>query len=368
MDKRVHKSPPGDRSVRGLLDPVHIGPRSLGIQYKQVVLQTLGKLSRHKLLITAMVATALVLGIIASLTMPKRYTAEAFIREGLAAEGLAASDSATAARETSVERPVAFDASLLVETRSQLFQSHQLARQVVQSLGLERLRPIVGRGRLSTWLQREFYGDATSAPEYQVDMAATRLMRGLSVKTEPRVYQIVLRYSAKDPELATAVTNAFVVEFLRTTSLQKLSGRRAAAQAALTENLATLGDKHPKVREARMRLASVEALMKEQPAKTSDDIQKSAGENITFAEASVIPSSPNPSLIIGLALLGGLAAGTGLAHWLERSPQRERSQELVPAGDHGFAVPSLLNFPVPLTANLRITSRLLRRRILRQIG
>ena len=33
-----------------------------------------------------MVAVALVLGIIASLTMPKRYTAEAFIREGLAAE------------------------------------------------------------------------------------------------------------------------------------------------------------------------------------------------------------------------------------------------------------------------------------------
>ena len=114
-------------------------------------------------------------------------------------------------------------------------------------MGLERLRPIVGRGRLSTWLEREFYGDATSAPEYQEDIAATKLMRGLSVKTEPRVYQIVLRYSAKDPELATAVTNAFVVEFLRTTSLQKLSGQRAAAQAALTENLATLGDKHPKV-------------------------------------------------------------------------------------------------------------------------
>jgi len=363
MAKRVQKSRPGDRSVRGLLDPVHIGPPSLGIHYKQVVVEMLGKLSRHKLLIVVMVATALVSGIIASLTMPQEYTAEAFIREGLAV-----SDSATAVNGTSVGRPVAFDASLLVETRSQLFQSHQLARQVVQSLGLERLRPIVGRGRLSTWLQRGFYGDATNALEYQVDMAATRLMRGLSVKTEPRVYQIVLRYTAEDPELATAVTNAFVVEFLRTTSLQKLSGQRAAAQAALTENLATLGEKHPKVREARRRLADVEALMKEQPAKTPEDIQKSAGENVTFAEASVIPSSPNPSLIIGLALLGGLAAGIGLAYWLERSPQREGSQELVLAGDHGLAVPSLLNFPVPLTANLPITSRLLRRRIWRQNG
>ena len=325
MAKRVQKSLTSERSVRGLLDPVHIGSPTLGIEYKQVVTETIRKLSRHKFLIMAMVAAALVLGIVAALAMPKRYTAEAFIREGLAA-----SDSASASHATTGERPVAFDASLLVETRSQMFQSHQLARQVVQSLGLERLRPVVGRGRLSTWLEREFYGDATSAPEYQEDIAATKLMRGLSVKTEPRVYQIVLRYSAKDPELATAVTNAFVVEFLRTTSLQKLSGQRGAAQTALTETLATLGDKHPKVQEARMRLASTEALMKDQLTKTADDIQKSAGENITFAEASVIPSSPNPPLIIFFALLGGLGVGIGLALWLERRPQRRHAQKAQP--------------------------------------
>ena len=325
MAKRVQKSLTSERSVRGLLDPVHIGSPTLGIEYRQVVTETLRKLSRHKFLIVAMVAAALVLGIVTALAMPKRYTAEAFIREGLAA-----SNSASASHATTGERPVAFDASLLVETRSQMFQSHQLARQVVLSLGLERLRPIVGRGRLSTWLEREFYGDATSAPEYQEDIAATKLMRGLSVKTEPRVYQIVLRYSAKDPELATAVTNAFVVEFLRTTSLQKLSGQRGAAQAALTETLATLGDKHPKVQEARMRLASTEALMKDQLTKTADDIQKSAGENITFAEASVIPSSPNPPLIIFFALLGGLGVGIGLALWLERSPQQRHAQKAQP--------------------------------------
>jgi uncharacterized protein involved in exopolysaccharide biosynthesis len=325
MAKRVQKSLTSERSVRGLLDPVHIGSPTLGIEYKQVVTETLRKLSRHKFLIVAMVAAALVLGIVTALAMPKRYTAEAFIREGLAA-----SDSASASHATTGERPVAFDASLLVETRSQMFQSHQLARQVVLSLGLERLRPIVGRGRLSTWLAREFYGDATNAPEYQEDIAATKLMRGLSVKTEPRVYQIVLRYSAKDPELATAVTNAFVVEFLRTTSLQKLSGQRGAAQAALTETLATLGDKHPKVQEARMRLASTEALMKDQLTKTADDIQKSAGENITFAEASVIPSSPNPPLIIFFAVLGGLGVGIGLALWLERSPQQRHAQKAQP--------------------------------------
>jgi uncharacterized protein involved in exopolysaccharide biosynthesis len=352
MAKRLQKSLPDERSVRNLLDPVHVGSPSLGIEYKQVVVETLGKLSRHKLLITAIVAAALVLGIIASLAIPKRYTAEAFIRE------LAASDSVTAARGTSGERPIAFDASLLVGTRAQLFQSHQLARQVVQRLGLERLRPIVRQGRLSTWLQREFYGIAMSAPEYQADMAATRLMQDLLVKTEPRVYQIVLRYSAKDPELATAVTNAFVVEFLRTTSLEKLSGQRAAAQAALSENLATLGEKHPKVREERMRLAGAESLIKEQLTKTPNEIQKSAGENITFAKASVIPSSPNPPFIIGLTLLAGLGVGIGLALRLERTPQLQRSQELELARDRGLRA-----FPVPLSANLHIASRVLRRRV-----
>jgi len=360
MAKRVQRSLPSDRSVRSILDPVHVGPPILGIQYGQVVIGTLGKLLRRKALIMAMIATALAFGIIAVFAMPKRYTAEAFIREGLAA-----SASATAAHPISGDRPIAFDASLLVETRSQMFQSRQLARQVVQDIGLERLRPIVGQNRLPSWWQREFYG-ATNAPAYREEIAATELLRGLSVKTEPRVYQIELRYSAKDPELAASVTNAFVVEFLRTISLQKLSGQRAAAQAALSENLATLGDKHPKVREARMRLASIDRLTKEELRKSPEDIQKLAGENITFAEASVVPSSPNPPLIIGFALVVGLAGGIGRALWLERNPQQERLQKLEPTGGHSLALHPLFNFVGPSLANLRVTSRIRRRIMLRR--
>ena len=358
MAKRVQKSLVDERSMRALLDPVHIGSPSLGIEYKQVVAKTLGKLSRHKLLILATVAAALVLGAITTLSAPKRYTAEAYIREGFAA-----SDSVGAAHATSNDRPIAYDASLLVETRSQLFQSLQLARQVVESLGLERLHPVVGQGRIASWLQSALYGDATRSPEYQEDMAATKLMRSLSVKTEPRVYQIVLRYSAKDPELAAAITNAFMAAFVRTTSLQKLSGQRAAAQAALTESLATLGDKHPKVREARMRLASTDSLIKEQLSKSPDDILKSAGENITFAEASLIPSSPNPPLILGIALFLGLTSAIGLALWLERKPQLERSQKL--SGDvSSYRLPSFVKLPTPLSENLRIISRARWRRVL----
>jgi uncharacterized protein involved in exopolysaccharide biosynthesis len=358
MAKRVQKSLADQRSTRSLLDPVHLGS-SLGIEYKHVVAETFGKLARHKLLILAIVATALVLGVVVTLSMPKRYTADAYIREGFAA-----SDSSGAARATSGDRPISYDASLLVETRSQLFQSHQLARQVVESLGLDRLRPVIGQGPLSSWLQAALYGDATKAPGYQIDMAAAKLIRGLSVKTAPRVYQIVLRYSAEDAELAADITNAFLVAFIRMTTLQKLSGQRAAAQTALSESLATLGDKHPKVREARMRLTSVDSLIKEQLGKSPDDILKSAGENVTFAKASVIPSSPNPRLILGIALFLGIAAGPGLVLWLER----KRSEKLEPTGDRSLVLRTFPKFPTPLLKNLRFTRRVIWRRALRQNG
>ena len=129
---------------------------------------------------------------------------------------------------------VALDASMLVETRSRLLQSQQLARRVVERLGLERIRPAVSEGLFSSWLGAKFYGDAR-APGYPEDIAAKRLLRGLSVKTEPRVYLITVRYTAGDPELAALITNAFVAEFLQTTRLRTLFLQRDLAQQALSE-------------------------------------------------------------------------------------------------------------------------------------
>ena len=316
---------------------------------------------RQKLLIMAIVATALVLGVIATLAMPKRYTAEAYIREGFAASDSAATPGSTGGRA------INFDASLLVETRSRLFESHQLARRVVEDLELAGIQS--EQSTIASWLAAKFYGDATTSPEYQEDLAATKLLRGLSIRTEPRVYQIVLRYTAKDPKRATLITNTFLAEFLRTTTLQTLSQQRASAQAILSESLATLGDKHPKVIQAKMRLASADSLIKEQLSKTPEDILKTADENITFAQASTIPSSPNPPLLIGIALLVGLLAGIGIAIWLERSPHGERSEKSEPTGHLSRPLlSSFLNLPIPLTAHMRITGRVFRRWTLRQNG
>jgi uncharacterized protein involved in exopolysaccharide biosynthesis len=98
-----------------------------------------------------------------------------------------------------------------------------------------------------------------------------------------------------------------------------MAQQRASAQITLSESLATLGNKHPKVIEAKMRMASADKLIKEQLSKTPEDILKTAGENITFAQASAVPSSPKPLLVIGIALLVGLLMGIAIAIWRERN-------------------------------------------------
>jgi uncharacterized protein involved in exopolysaccharide biosynthesis len=295
------------------LDPVHTGSLNLGIEYKRALAETMDKVLRRKLLVITTITTALALGIIATLVVPKRYTAEAYIHEGFAA-----SDSATATRGSSSGRSINVDASLLVETRSRLFESRQLARRVVKDIELGGIRLGENKSLFASWVEATFYGDASASPEYQEDLAATKLLRDLSIKTEPRVYHIVLQYTARDPKLAAFITNTFLAEFLRTTKLETLSQQLGSALALLSESLATLGEKHPKVIEAKMRVASADSLMKELLSKTPKEILKTAGENITLAEASAVPSSPKPLLFIGLALLVGLLAGVGIAIWRER--------------------------------------------------
>jgi uncharacterized protein involved in exopolysaccharide biosynthesis len=291
------------------------GDTSLGSHYEDRLRVTLTHVWRHKLLVAAMTAAALMISITLVLVLPKQYTAEAYVRGGF-------TDAVTTYGKSGGGL-IALDASVLVETQSRLLQSQQLARRVVERLGLERIRPAVGEG--PSWLHTNFYGDDTSTPGYAEDMAAKKLLRGLSVKTEPRVYLIVVSYTAGDPELAALITNAFMAEFLQTTTLEILYHRRDLAEQALSEVLPTLGTKHPKVLQAKMRLEAADARLKAQLSKTSDEIERTTGENVSFAQVTAIPSGPDASFLIGIALLLGLAGGVASAALKGRS---ERSLKL----------------------------------------
>ena len=286
---------PGDVSL-GSYYP-SLGSYYLGSYYEDTLRVMLAVVWRQKLLVLATIAAALMIGIALALVTPKRYTAEAYVGGGFA-------DAATTYEKRGSGGVIAVDASMLVETRSRVLQSQQLARRVVERLGLERIRPAVSEGLFSSWLSwpgAEFYGDART-PGYPEDMAVKRLLGGLSVTTEPRSYLIAVSYTARDPQLAALIANAFVVELAQ-----------QEAQQALSKHLATLGAKHPKVLEAKMRLEALDAVLKAQLSKTSEEIKRTADGNMSFAQASAVPSSPNPPFLIGVASLVGLVGGVAIA-------------------------------------------------------
>jgi len=287
------------------VESAHIGLTPAHLRSEPALQAALASLWRRKLLVAAIVATALVLGIIAVAVMPTRYTAEAYIRGGFAA-----SDAVTKDDDNKSAGSISLDLVRVIETESRLLQSPDLARRVVQQLGLERLRPEVSADR---W---QFFGSAVNNSGDQDDRAATRLLRHLSVRSDPRAYLITVRYTAGDSNLAVLITNAFVTEFMRSARLQTLFQQRSSVQAMLSRQLTKFGDRHPRVTEAKMRLAATQDLLKEQLSEAPEVILQTAGENVT--QAIAVTSSPNTRFVIGLLLMVGLTAGIGVALLLER--------------------------------------------------
>ena len=140
-------------------DFVRIEPSPLDVGFGEVLHAALASLWRRKLLLGAIAATALALGIIAVFAIPPSYTSEAYIRGGFVASNSIAKD------EDSKSGPfISLDLMRVIETQSRLLESHDLARRVVQQLGLEKLRPEVGERH---WLPDKFYVSAANVQEDQ---------------------------------------------------------------------------------------------------------------------------------------------------------------------------------------------------------
>jgi uncharacterized protein involved in exopolysaccharide biosynthesis len=294
------------------VDSVQIEPSSLDVGFGEALHAALASLWRRKLLVGAIVAIALALGIIAVFVIPPSYTPEAYIRGGFVASNAVAKDGEDSRRGGPF---IGLDMMRVIETQSRLLESHDLARRVVQQLGLEQLRPEVSERH---WLPDKFYAGAANIREDQTDRAAATLLSRLSVKSDLlRTYLITVRYTGKDSALAVAITNAFVAEFLRSSKLQTLSQQRWSAETTLSRQLAKFGDKHPRVTQAKMQLAATDDLLKKQLSEAPEVLLQNAGENITKAIA--VSSWPNPLLVISLLLLLGLVVGIAVALRLERS-------------------------------------------------
>ena len=212
--------------MSNVLDVTPSEPSSLSVGSSEVLHATLASLWRRRLLVGAIVATTVVAGTIALKVMPASYKAEAYIRGGFSALDAVSKDAKD--EETRNGPSISLDLSRVIETQSRLLESQDLGRRVVQQIGLDELRPVLSESR---WLPTKFYGSAANTEEEKIDRAAEQLLRGLSVSTDPRTYMIEVSYTARDPELAAVITNAFVTEFLRASRLQTLSLQRSLAAA-----------------------------------------------------------------------------------------------------------------------------------------
>jgi uncharacterized protein involved in exopolysaccharide biosynthesis len=279
------------------LETVNVEYLSRETRSEAILSAMLVGLWRRKWLIVAAIAAAAGLGILAVGVMPQRYAAEAYIRgEFFAAPDVVAKDD-----ESVTTGSADLDLGRIIETQSRLLQSNPLARRVVQQLGFERLHPLVN-------------GSAEAGGD-EVDIAAKKLLAGLSVTNDPHSYLLTIRFKAGTPELAETVTNAFVAELLRSATLQTLYKQRSLAEDTLSKQLAKFGDKHPGVAKARIRLAATDAQLEKEHNEAAEAILRSAGENVTKAIA--VRASSN--LVIAVFLLFGLVIGVGAALWLERN-------------------------------------------------
>ena len=238
--------------------------------------------------------------------MPKTYTAEAYIREGLATK---------AVPDASGGALIPVDASVLVETRARLLQSRQLAGEVVERLGLERIRPAVGRRSVCIMvvvdvLRRYHQGPRIRGRHGSRESVAWLIGHDRTAgvwNCGPLLSWGSRACSPRNECLRGGVSGSYQAANLVPTA--------GLAKRALSETLATFGEKHPKVMEAKERLEAADALLREQLEKTTAEAICRATEdgNVSLARVVSVPSSPKPLVCIGVALLIGVVGGVLIA-------------------------------------------------------
>jgi len=285
-------------------------PGTFGSYYEELVRHTLSTVWRRKLVVLATVVATIALAAMVTVMTSKRFAGVALVDASFTAP--------TTGGPSGGDSFVSVDASLLVETRSRIFTSHQTARRVVQRVGLDKLEGEVGSGALGSLFQQVFNSTAMQAPGYAEDRAAAILLSRLKVKTEPRVYVVTVTYPARDPKLAATVANAFVAEFLHAITVQSLQERASTLRSEVGQHRAAFGQKHPKSIDAESRLSVVEGQIAAQAERSTEDILGTAYGKVTLAEPVSLPTSPDPVLNMGLGTLLGLIAGIVLALQLER--------------------------------------------------
>ncbi len=281
--------------------------------YADLAVRTLSSIVRHRKLIARCVAAALVFGCLVIPLLPRQYSAEALIYPSLF----------SSEQEKAVAR-ASIDGATMVTGEARAIRSDTVLRAVATRLGND---PKAATSR--SWLMEPIdWFRAAWLPETlnrsSFDRAVARLRNKLAVMNDTRSYVISVSFTASSAEEAVQVVNAVVTEYLRDKVRQARLNKAMAAEAALREQLAVYGEKHPKTLQAMSELDAERAALEALNPQEGDRYEVANDQGVKLAVPNHTPTSPKGLVIFGLLLLSSLLAGIGLAIWRDRREVEQR--------------------------------------------
>jgi capsular polysaccharide biosynthesis protein len=274
---------------------------SLGARYKQVAIDTARVLWQRKWLITPFVVVLPALAFVALVLMGPRYTAEAMLELGFDRKGA----------DTKIQGSIAnVDASVLLDSAARVLRSRQIAIAVVARLGLDKDPQYT---RTPVTLRALAFAQALlRLPEAEAtphDRAVDEILRRIRVTAEPRSYVISIATTAERPERATALVNAVAAAYLRNRMLQEVS----VAENEMKETAAIYGTRHPQYQLVQTKLRDLEAELNALGDESKGGARVVAGDSFIPGDVVVGPSTAKIGVVLGVALLLGLACGVWMA-------------------------------------------------------
>jgi capsular exopolysaccharide synthesis family protein len=190
----------------------------------------LATLNRNRGLIAAVLATALLAGLVLTLLVTPRYVAAASIQIDQEADRVF---------ESAEVQPVANDgdAERFIQTQTDVLRSRSLAIRVAQRLKL------FGDPAFFAAMEAEAPGDATAADRARSREATLRLLQGHLAVDLPHNSRVAgITFESTDPSLAARIANTYASEFIQA-NLQRKFDSSAYARDFLSHQLAAAKDR-----------------------------------------------------------------------------------------------------------------------------
>lgn len=214
----------------------------------------------------------------------------------------------------------AVDAAVLVEGQSRIISSDEIARRVVERMGLDQLEIVKTGVSLLEWAGLGNDNSGERRLLSRIDQATSRLLQKITIKTDPRTYLISVSATSKDPEEAAVTANTVVGEYLHYAKIQKLVQQVTTANQIVSGLSAMLGPRHPKMMNARVTLDAAMAQLNEAKSTRAPitAYELAASGQVIPARAVTIPVSASDKSLLIISVIGGLLLGLLLVAILER--------------------------------------------------